>query len=146
MSETSILAIIICSACFLMLLVFAVVYILLRARHKEQLETLAASRYAIDLNAAIDRSITDLLNYIIDETFSDYKLKFLIPMNEGYINSDREAEIRKDLTRAVVSRLSDATLNKLYLLYNKSNISDVIADKIYIVVMNYVLDHNNGKI
>jgi len=98
--------------------------------------------YQINVTANIDRSIPEILNIIIQESFDDYQVKFLAPLNEGYLNEERESQIRKDLVSIVTSRLSNAAMDKLSLIYNPMNIANILADKIYIIVMKYVSDHN----
>ena len=109
-------------------------------KFKKRMEEI--TMYQINISAAIDESIPEVLNTIIDEAFTDYKIKSLLPIEEGYINSEREDEIRKGLINIVTERISGAALDKLSLFYNPQNIGSVIADKIYITVMNYVLEHN----
>ena len=84
------------------------------------------------------------MHLIIKESFDDYKVKSLLPLQEGIINSAREEEIRNTLVSIVSTRISSAALDKLSLFYNRNNIASIIADKIYITVMNYVVDHNLG--
>lgn len=102
--------------------------------------------YQINVTSTIDGSIPEILSLVINECFDDYKIKTLLPLEEGYINSEREAEIRQGLVAMVTSRLSTATLDKLSLYYNIKNIADIIADKIYIVVLNYIVQHNKAFI
>lgn len=109
-------------------------------KFKKRMEEI--TMYQINISAVIDESIPEVLNTIIDEAFTDYKIKSLLPIEEGYINSEREDEIRKGLINIVTERISSAALDKLSLFYNPQNIGSVIADKIYITVMNYVLEHN----
>ena len=66
----------------------------------------------------------------------------LIPKNELYITDEREKEIRNDLVQKVVQRLSPMALDKISLFYNVHQIDSIIADKVYITVMNYVVSHN----
>lgn len=110
-------------------------------KHKKRIEEIMV--YQINTQAPIDKSIPEILDLIIEESFTDYQVKFLAPLEEGYINSDREAEIRKDLVNLVTGRLSSAALDKLSLFYNIQNIANILADKIYITVMKYVSDHNS---
>ena len=63
-------------------------------------------------------------------------------MNLGYIDSDKEDDIRRGLAEMVTSRISNNALEKLSQFYNIANIADIIADKIYITGMSYVVDHN----
>lgn len=124
-------------------LVFAIVVlaVVINRHYKKVIEL---SKYQIDTSATIDDTIKNLLADIITECFEDYKLIVLYPLQEGAIDDKREEAIRKDLVEKVGERISDATLNKLSLRYNRINIGSVIADKIYITVMNYVLDHNTS--
>lgn len=110
-------------------------------KHRKKLEEI--SLYQINVSATIDQSIPEILDLIIQESFTDYQVKYLAPMNEGFINEEREAAIRKDLVQMVSLRISNAALDKLSLFYNIKNIADIIADKIYICVMNYVTEHNS---
>ena len=103
---------------------------------------LRMNEYAINVQAIIDDSIPEILNGIIDECFTDYKLLVLFPKNEAYLTEEREREIRQDLAAKVTERLSPMAIDKLSLRYNVANIGAIIADKIYIVVMNYVIEHN----
>ena len=100
------------------------------------------SKYQINTSAQIDDAIPGFLALIIDECFNDYKIKELIGSEDEYINSERESEIRKGLTSLVTQRISNAALDKLSLFYNISEIAEILADKIYITVMNYVIEHN----
>lgn len=109
-------------------------------RHHKKMEEI--SIYSINVNAKIDGTIPEILDLIINESFTDYKIKCLLPLEENYINSKREAEIRQGLTALVSNRISSSALDKLRLFYNTEHIAEIMADKIYICVMNYVISHN----
>lgn len=123
-------------ACFCLML-FMVIE---TSRHRKHIEKLTL--YQINVTSQIDSSIPEILDLIIQESFNDYQVKSLLALEEGYINTDREAEIRKDLVAMVTRRISSAALDKISLFYNIANIADIIADKIYIIVMNYAISHN----
>ena len=122
--------------------VLAAIVIVSSNRHKKRIEEI--SLYQTNVAANIDSSIPEILNIIIDESFTDYKIKSLLPLNEEFINNDREVEIRNGLVNLVTARISSAALDKLSLFYNIENIADILADKIYIIVMNYVMEHNKS--
>lgn len=109
-------------------------------KHRKRLEEITV--YQIHTSSKIDQSIPEILDLIIRESFADYQVKYLLPLDEKFINSEREAQIRKDLANLVTTRISSAAMDKISLFYNIANIADIIADKIYILVMNYVTDHN----
>lgn len=123
------------------LIVLATIVVITNIRYKKKL--LEISMYQINTSAQIDGSIPEILSLVIDECFNDYKIKELLPVQDEYINSEKEAEIRKGLTNMVTHRISNAALDKLSLFYNITDIAEILADKIYITVMNYVLNHNN---
>lgn len=138
-----------CNALIILLAIAIVIMTILAAivivscnRHKKRIEEI--SLYQTNVAANIDSSIPEILNIIIDESFTDYKIKSLLPLNEEFINNDREVEIRNGLVNLVTARISSAALDKLSLFYNIENIADILADKIYIIVMNYVMEHNKS--
>lgn len=118
----------------------SIAVVILNNIHKNKIEEITL--YQIHVQSQIDETVPEVLDLIIRESFNDYQLKSLYPLNEGYINSERETEIRGELIALVSSRISNAALDKVSLFYNVTNIADVLADKIYIAVMNYVIEHN----
>ena len=124
----------------ILFIAFGVFAVIMNHLKNKRLEKIAL--YQCNTAATIDSSIPQILELIIQESFTDYKVKYLVPMQEGFLNSDREEEIRKDLVELVVSRMSNAVLDKISLFYNLENMGAILADKIYIIVMNYVIDHN----
>lgn len=111
-------------------------------KHRSRMEKIMM--YQINTTSKIDESIPQILDLIITESFTDYKIKELIIKEDEYINTQREEEIRRDLVDIVTSRISNAALDKISLFYNISNIGEIIADKIYIAVMDYVINHNKA--
>ena len=105
-------------------------------------EFIRLTKYDINSRSTVDASIPNILDLIIDDCFTDYQIMILIPKNELYITDEREKEIRSDLIYKVTERLSAEAIEKLSQLYNVRNIDKIIADKIYITVMNYVVNHN----
>ena len=135
------MVIIIAIAIFLLsIIALFIVFIAFTNSYRKRIEKLTL--YQINTSSTIDESIPQILEVIIQESFTDYQLQNFIS-NEGYINNERESEIRKDLVLLVSSRISPAAIDKLSLFYNVLNISDVIADKIYIIVTNFVANHNS---
>ena len=119
-----------------------ILYLFYRNNHKHQEKLLELGRYSTNVQAVIDKNIPELLNDIIEDSFRDYEIMVLIPKNELYITDEREKEIRNDLVHKVVQRLSPMALDKISLFYNVHQIDSIIADKVYITVMNYVVSHN----
>ena len=114
-----------------------------RTNKSHQKELLELGRYSTNVQAIIDDNIPKILEAIINDAFRDYQIMNLIPRGELYITDEREKEIRSDLIDKVVTRLSPMALDKISLFYNVHQIDAIIADKVYITVMNYVVDHNS---
>ena len=110
---------------------------------------LALKRYEINVSTfPFGENITEILNEFIEECFQEYKIKQLVPDRDGtleYITDEREKEIRDDLVKIVSSRLSPVLMERLSLYYRADHIGSVIADKIYLTVMNYVIETNAMK-
>lgn len=141
MANGSLLFIIMAGVFLLAILTLFGIVIYINNKHRKRLEEITV--YQIHTSSKIDQSIPEILDLIIRESFADYQVKYLLPLDEQYINSEREAQIRKDLASLVTTRISNAAMDKISLFYNIVNIADIIADKIYILVMNYVTEHNS---
>lgn len=121
------------------LILFGCFYI---SNKKHQKELLELGRYSTNVQAIIDENIPHILDAVIQDSFVDYQIMTLVPRDELYITEQREKEIREDLVEIVTKRISPMCLDKVGLFYNVHNIDGVIADKIYITVMDYVVKHN----
>ena len=129
---------------FAVLAIAIVIMLVLFYRHvkQHQRQLLELARYSTNVQAIIDSSIPQILDTIITDAFQDYQIMELFPRNEPYITDDREKEIRSGLIEKVANRLSPMSLDKISLFYNIHKIDEIIADKVYIIVMNYVIEHN----
>ena len=130
--------------CIAVVLAFILILVALsiHAHYKELVINLTS--YQINSNSNINKGISDLLQDFINDCFTDVQVLYFPPSSRSneYINDDKEAQIRKALSDKVASRMSDALIDKLSLLYNRNKLNEVIADKIFITVTAYVVDHN----
>ena len=83
-------------------------------------------------------SSANMVGDIVKNTAMESKAKKLYDKID-----EREKEIRNDLVQKVVDRISPMALDKISLFYNVHKIDEIIADKVYITVMNYVVSHND---
>ena len=111
-------------------------------RIKQQEKIIDLSSYEINTRNPIDQSIPSALDSFISDCFTDYQLMVLIPRNELYITEVREQEIIKDLAAKVSERISPNFKERLSKYYNPDTLDKVIADKIYIAVLNYCINNN----
>lgn len=140
MTENIFLYLIILLSIFTISMIGVLIYLIHSGnKHKQIMEEI--TKYSINVSASIDRTIPGILESIIQDCFIDYKIKSML--NElDFINSEKEAEIRKVLAKMVSDRLSPAALDKISLFYKLDSIAAIIADKIYITVMDFVIKHN----
>ena len=117
-------------------------FLFYRSNRKHQEELFRLGQYSYNIQAVIDKSIPAILDSIIEDCFTDYQIMELIPKDDIFIGDEKEKEIREKLVDLVVNRISPAALDKISLFYNVRKIDEVIADKIYITVMNYCVAHN----
>ena len=112
--------------------------------HKKELEKIM--NYEINIEAKIDNEIPNILETYVVSIFTDYKLKFL-EADESliYINGEKEIQILHDIGDLCSKRLSPAMVDKLSLFWKREHIAEVISDKIYLVVMQYVASFNAVK-
>lgn len=123
-------------------LIIAAVAVILHYINQKKIQEL--TRYNINLTTTIDETIPTILEQFIQSCLSDWLIITGGYAAENYITEAEEKELRSQLVDRVVERISPNLIDKLSSYYNKINISKIISDKIYIVVTNYVVEHNAG--
>jgi len=88
-----------------------------------------------------DAAIPETLDALILECLSLYII-FNIGPNKKYIAEAEEPKIVKDIIERVLFRMSPTMLYKLRAYYNEEMVEDVITEKIYMVVTNFVIQNN----
>ena len=90
-------------------------------------------------NLTIDHTIGEKLDKYISDNLTEYLvLNIHILENNQYINEELETEIREGFTTYISDRLSPIFMQQLSMYYNIDNIHQVIGNKIYIAITNYV--------
>lgn len=112
--------------------------------HKKELERLTS--YEINVTATIDEEIPNILEKFVANIFMDYRLKYLdMQYNGQYISDEIQKGIYKEFASICGNRLSPAMMDKLSLFWKREAIAEVVADKIYLTVVDYVVTHNAVK-
>lgn len=124
--------------------VFAILMYALHLSDKYKEKLLNTSLYEVNTRTSIDNAIPNTLSSFIEDCFTDYQIMVLFPRNELYITDEREQEIIMDLAAKVTERMSPNFKQKLYQYYNPETFDKVLADKIYISVLNYCLGVNSN--
>ena len=89
-----------------------------------------------------EQEILTHLDYIIDEYLTYYITMYITPKNIYYITNPIETEIVKKLSETVPARISPTLYSQLSLIYDSNQIANVIGEKIYTKVLEFVLQFN----
>lgn len=112
--------------------------------HKKELERLTS--YEINVSATIDEEIPNILEKYVQTIFTEYRVKFLdMQYQDQYISDEEQESIRRDFVEVCGRRLSPAMMDKLSLFWKREAIAEVLADKIYLIMVGYVAEHNAVK-
>lgn len=99
----------------------------------------------LQLKTPIDHSIVELLDEFIEQCFSDYIILNTEYVKDNYISDIEEMHIVNSLVDIVSDRISTTMYKQLSVYYNEQAIPVIISNKIYQVVMNYVITTNATK-
>lgn len=89
-----------------------------------------------------EEEIIKHLDYIINEALDEYNVLILAPKQIFYINSKIEKEIIDYLSEEIPKRISKVLMTHLTFIYNDSYIGTFIGRRIYMIVLNWVLEFN----
>lgn len=89
-----------------------------------------------------EEEIIGHLDYIIKEVLDEYNVLHIAPKQIFYINSKLEKEIITYVSDEVPKRLSNVLLTHLSFIYNKDYIGTFIGMRIYMTILNWVLEFN----
>lgn len=91
----------------------------------------------LQLSSAVDSSIVEKLDNFIAECFNDYILLNVEYRQDLYWTEAEEKKMVTEVTNMVSDRLSSTMFKQLSVYYNEKAIPDVIANKIYELVIAY---------
>lgn len=102
--------------------------------------------FSTTANLTIDHTIGEKLDKFISDNLTEYLLLNVhILENNQYINEELETEIREGFTTYISDRISPIFMQQLSMYYNIDNIHQVIGNKIYIAITNYVAIMNTPE-
>ena len=90
----------------------------------------------------IDNTIIENLDMLIKDVIEEYVIFELKPKNIYYITNNIEAEMREYIVNEITERLPVLLMKKLEFICNSDHIGDLIGKRVYMAVMNYVLEFN----
>lgn len=101
--------------------------------------------FEVNVTTPNDNEAIESLNKLIDDALSDWVILNRGYKQDEYINSEEEKRITKAICELVNSRISSVLLDKLSFYYASESMPEVIATKVYIKVLNYVITVNKLK-
>lgn len=82
------------------------------------------------------------LDYIIKEALDEYVLLHIEPKQIYYITNVMENDIRKYVSDEIPKRISPTLIHQLKYIYSKDHIPAFLGTRIYMTVLNYVIEFN----
>lgn len=90
----------------------------------------------------IDSTIIENLDLLIKDVIEEYVILELKPKNIYYITNNIETEMREYIVNEITERIPVLLMKKLEFICNSDHIGDLIGKRVYMAVMNYVLEFN----
>lgn len=115
-------------------------FLIVTNRHKKELEHI--KKYEINVNAAIDAKIPEILETFVKSVFDDYLVMHADILSKDYITQEEETAMIRELGNICSDRISPAMIDKLSLFWSNKSIASVIADKVYLMTVAYVASKN----
>lgn len=96
----------------------------------------------IILNTELDTSILDTLDNMINDSATKYKIFKIEFKDVPYISDDIQEEMIHYILSDVLHSISPYMKKKLYCVYDKKYIENLILEKIQILVLDYTMEIN----
>ena len=92
-----------------------------------------------------EESILAHIDFIIVEALNYYNIMNIASTQIPYISDRIQQELTDYLVNEVPNRVSPTLMKKLTLMYHPDYVSKFIAERIYMTVMSFVLNYNQGN-
>ena len=127
---------------FLILSILAIrKYIKMTAETKQIIAELDVRKYVQTIDYSEEKIVAHL-DYIISSTLDQYVIFNLQPKDIYYINNKVEQDILNYMSEHIPEKISDTLMQQLRLIYNENYVAEFIGNRIYMSVLNYVIDYN----
>lgn len=98
-------------------------------------------RFEVNVTTPNDGEALKSLDDLINNTIAEYYALNIGYRNKG-INSKMEEDMQKEITKLVGERISSTLLDKLTFYYDRNTIDQIIANKCYIKITDFVISEN----
>lgn len=139
MDQLCVLAVWFINALILGVLIFAINKINKTLKEKSDYEQLR-------FNLSYEPKETDFLiiDKLIEQNLNEYKILKLESVDKLYITQQIQENIFEYVLRQVLYQISPMYMQRLYFIYNKDKIDEVIAQKINLYILDYTIEVNGS--
>ena len=129
-------------------------YSIMRIRHKNIIERdtlvleskkLEFEKRKLDLEMEIDEMSFGLLDIFIQKCIDNYLVMNPKYGEMVYINSEEQTNLNKGVNKKVVDEMSESFYNRLTVIYEIDKLASIIAERVYIRTMYYIVEKNKTK-
>ena len=131
-------AIIVTLCCFSLLLLYCVHY--LRFLKKDKEKRLRLEQFTITATIDAEATVIKSLDTIINKTLAEYTYANIDCNPNFKFTPNIDSELTTLISNRVIDEMSMVMFDKLSLVYQKDKIPEIIANRVYLQVVPYLID------
>ena len=131
-------AIIVTLCCFSLLLLYCIHY--LRFLKKDKEKRLRLEQFTITTTIDAEASVIKSLDTIINKTLAEYTYANIDCNPNFKFTPNIDSELTTLISNRVIDEISMVMFDKLSLVYQKDKIPEIIANRVYLQVVPYLID------
>ena len=131
-------AIIVTLCCFSLLLLYCIHY--LRFLKKDKEKRLRLEQFTITATIDAEATVIKSLDTIINKTLAEYTYANIDCNPNFKFTPNTDSELTTLISNRVIDEISMVMFDKLSLVYQKDKIPEIIANRVYLQVVPYLID------
>ena len=131
-------AIIVTLCCFSLLLLYCIHY--LRFLKKDKEKRLRLEQFTITTTIDAEASVIKSLDTMINKTLAEYTYANIDCNPNFKFTPNIDSELTTLISNRVIEEMSMVMFDKLSLVYQKDKIPEIIANRVYLQVVPYLID------
>lgn len=131
-------AIIVTLCCFSLLLLYCIYY--LRFLKKDKEKHLRLEQFTITTTIDAEATVINSLDTIINKTLAEYTYANIDCNPNFKFTPNIDSELTTLISNRVIDEMSMVMFDKLSLVYQKDKIPEIIANRVYLQVVPYLID------
>ena len=131
-------SIIIALCCLSLLFLYGVHY--LRFLKKDKEKRLKLEEFTITASLDAEATVIKALDNIINKTLAEYTYSNIDCNPNFKFTPDIDSELSKLIADRVIDNMSTVMFDKLYIVYQKEKLPQIIANRVYLQVVPYLIE------